>query len=354
MNINITIDKIYEILGEKQASFLLDFNNPKIPKKSIFHPKKGNAVLFLKDSDRNQKTLENLYKIYNHGRLKKTNYLYILPVDQDIEHNATYSFYKNPIYFDPENIIKLAIESGANAVVSSLGALGLFSKKYAHKIPFIVKINHNNSLIYPQKYNQILFANVEQAYNMGAVGIGATIYFGHELSSRQIQEISQAFYKAHELGMFTVLWCYVRNKAFKKDKNYQIAVDLTSQANRFGVTIEADIIKQKLPEYSFGFERFNYKYTANMYDNLLSEHPIDLVRYQLIHNYNGKIPLINSGGGSSKNDFSDAISQAIINKRAGGSGLIMGRKAFKKSFEDGINIIHAVQDIYLNEDIEIA
>jgi class I fructose-bisphosphate aldolase len=283
----------------------------------------------------------------------------ILPVDQGIEHSAGASFAKNPEYFDPENIVKLAIAANCNAVASTLGVLGSCSRKYAHKIPFILKINHNELLTYPNKFDQVLFAQVEQAWNMGAVAVGATIYFGSEESTRQITEISQAFSHAHELGMATILWCYLRNSAFKQDKDYDLAADLTGQANHLGVTIQADIIKQKLAENNGGYKALNKiktygKFDELMYTKLSSDHPIDLCRYQVANCYMGRVGLINSGGASGKNDAVEAVKTAVINKRAGGSGLILGRKAFQRPFSEGVDLIHSVQDVYLEPSIDIA
>ncbi len=285
----------------------------------------------------------------------------VLPIDQGIEHSAGASFAANPMYFDPENIAKLALEAGSSAVASTLGVLGLVSKKYADKIPFIVKLNHNELLTYPNKHDQIFFGQVQQAYDMGAKGVGATIYFGSKESNRQLQEVSQAFAEAHRLGMFTVLWCYVRNPGFKKDGvNYELSADITGQANHLGVTIEADIIKQKLPELNGGFKALSTaessygKLEERIYTQLSSDHPIDLAKYQVANCYMGKIPLISSGGASGQNDLKEAVELAVINKRAGGSGLILGRKAFQHSLEEGIKIINAVQDVYLSQEITIA
>ncbi|WP_427156916.1 class I fructose-bisphosphate aldolase [Aliinostoc sp. HNIBRCY26] len=313
------------------------------------------------NSDRHPQVLRNLQQFYASGRLANTGYLSILPVDQGIEHSAGASFAANPIYFDPENIIKLAIAAGCNAVATTLGVLGSVSRKYAHKIPFIAKINHNELLTVPNQFDQVLFADVEQAWNLGAVAIGATIYFGSEQSTRQIQEISQAFKYAHELGMVTILWCYLRNNAFKQDKDYHVAADLTGQANHLGVTIEADIIKQKLPENNHGYEAVakatgqSYgKIDQRVYTELTSDHPIDLTRYQVLNCYCGRAGLINSGGASGKNDFAEAVRTAVINKRAGGTGLISGRKTFQRPFEEGVKLFHAIQDVYLSPEITIA
>jgi len=312
-------------------------------------------------SDRNPQVLRSLQQLYSSGRLANTGYLSILPVDQGIEHSAGASFSPNPIYFDPENIIKLAIAAGCNAVATTLGVLGSVSRKYAYKIPFIVKLNHNELLTYPNKYDQIMFASVEQAWNLGATAVGATIYFGSEESTRQIQEVSLAFKRAHDLGMATILWCYLRNNAFKQDKDYHIAADLTGQANHLGVTIEADIIKQKLPEYNNGYAAVSQatgkKYgmtNERVYTDLTTDHPIDLTRYQVLNCYCGRAGLINSGGASGKNDFAEAIRTAVINKRAGGMGLISGRKTFQRPFEDGVKLFHAIQDVYLSPEVTIA
>jgi class I fructose-bisphosphate aldolase len=312
------------------------------------------------NSDRSNRVLGNLAWMYNHGRLAGTGYMSILPVDQGIEHSAAASFAKNPLYFDAENIVKLAIEGGCNAVASTFGVLGIVGRKYAHKIPFLVKINHNELLTYPNKFDQVMFGKVEQAYDMGAAAVGATIYFGSEEASRQIVEVAEAFQYAHELGMATVLWCYLRNNAFKTDKDYHVSADLTGQANHLGVIIQADIIKQKLPENNGGFQALNMgnssygKFDKRIYSELASDHPIDLCRYQVANCYMGKIGLINSGGASGANDFSEAVATAVINKRAGGQGLISGRKAFQRPMEDGVKLLNAIQDVYLNDDVTIA
>jgi len=352
------IKKIREYLGDK-ADYLLNFNSPKVSKELLSLPSPDFVDKVYAQSDRNNRVLGNLQWMFNHGRLGGTGYLSILPVDQGIEHSAGASFAKNPLYFDPENIIKLAIEGGCNAVASTFGVLSIMSRKYAHKIPFLVKINHNELLTYPNKYDQILFGRVEQAYDMGAAAVGATIYFGSENSNRQIIEVAEAFYLAHELGMATVLWCYLRNSAFKKDKDYHVSADLTGQANHLGVTIEADIIKQKLPENNGGYLAINKdakfgKYDDKMYSDLTSDHPIDLCRYQVVNNYMGKIGLINSGGASGENDFAEACATAVINKRAGGTGLISGRKAFQRPMEEGIKLLNLIQDVYLCNDVTIA
>ncbi len=307
-------------------------------------------------SDRNPTTLRNMQSLFGNGRLAGTGYLSILPVDQGIEHSAAASFAPNPIYFDPENIVKLAIEGGCNAVATTLGILGVVSRRYAHKIPFILKINHNELLSYPNTFDQTLFASVDQAFDLGAVAIGATIYFGSEESRRQIQEIREAFQHAHELGLVTVLWCYLRNAAFKtKEADYHNAADLTGQANHLGATIEADIIKQKLPENNGGFNALNFSKThKKVYGELVTDHPIDLCRWQVVNNYMGRIGLINSGGAAGSNDLYDAVSTAVINKRAGGMGLISGRKTFQKPLRDGVALFHAIQDVYLSPQVTIA
>ncbi len=356
----MTYQEIVDQLGA-QAKYLLSHRCQLLPKELLHFPKGDHVQTVFSQSDRNDKTIENLERLYAHGRLGNTGYLSILPVDQDIEHNANYSFYKNPLYFDPENVIKLALEAGCNGVASTLGALGLVSKKYADKIPFIVKINHNELLTYPNKWDQVLFAKVQQAADMGAVAIGATIYFGSSQSNRQIVEIAEAFYQAHQLGLATILWCYPRNSAWQdKDTNYESAADITSYANRLGVTIEADIIKQKMPEHDGAFLKFKFgKYHKDMYEQLTTENPIDLVRLQVMNCYAGKISLINSGGESSSDgnfetDLREAVRTAVINKRAGGAGLIMGRKAFKRPLHEGVAMIQAVQDVYLSEEIGLA
>ena len=307
-------------------------------------------------SDRPAQVLNNLARIRNTGRLAGTGYMSILPVDQGIEHSAAASFAPNPEYFDPENIVKLAIEGGCSAVASTLGVLGIVSRKFAHKIPFVVKLNHNELLTYTNKFDQIYFGSVRQAYDLGAAAIGATIYFGSAESTRQIEETTEAFELAHELGMVTILWCYLRNESFKADKDYHTSADLTGQANHIGVTIEADIIKQKLPTNNGGFKAIKFgKTNDKVYSELTTENPIDLTRYQLANCYMGRAGLINSGGASSgESDFREAIETAVINKRAGGSGLICGRKAFQRPMKDGIELLHAIQDVYLDESITIA
>lgn len=348
------IDKIKELLGN-EADSLLNYK-AKFPKEKLHLPGPDFVDRIFAPSDRNINVLRNLQWIFNTGRLAGTGYLSILPVDQGIEHSGGASFAPNPDYFDPENIVKLAIEGGCNAVASTLGVLGMTARKYAHKIPFIVKINHNELLTYPNKYDQIMFAGVRQAYDLGAAAVGATIYFGSEESTRQIQEVSDAFAYAHELGMATILWCYLRNSAFKtKEKDYHVSADLTGQANHLGVTIEADIIKQKLPENNGGFTALNFGKThKKVYSDLTSDHPIDLTRYQVINNYMGRAGLINSGGASGENDFAEAARTAVINKRAGGMGLISGRKAFQRPMEEGVKLLNLIQDVYLTKEVTIA
>jgi class I fructose-bisphosphate aldolase len=346
-------------LGE-EAEDLLTYQ-AKVSKDLLHLPGPDFVDRIFAHSDRNPQVLRNLQQLYSTGRLANTGYLSILPVDQGIEHSAAASFAPNPIYFDSENIIKLAIEAECNAVATTLGVLGTVSRKYAHKIPFIVKINHNELLTFPNQFDQILFSSVEQAWNLGAAAIGATIYFGSPESTRQIQEIRQAFARAHELGMATILWCYLRNPAFKQDQDYHVAADLTGQANHLGVTIEADIIKQKLPENNNGYGavakatgKTYGKTDKRVYSDLTSDHPIDLTRYQVLNCYAGRAGLINSGGASGKNDFAEAVRTAVINKRAGGSGLISGRKAFQRPFEEGVKLFRAIQDVYLSAEVTIA
>lgn len=337
------------------AAYLLEHICGKITAQDIVHP--GHWQETFVDSNRPTPVLNSIARLYGHGHLSNTGYVSILPVDQGIEHTAAYSFYKNPIYFDPENIVKLAIEAGCNAVASTIGGLGLHARRYAHKIPFVVKLNHNELLTYPTKYDQILFGNVRDAWNMGATAVGATIYFGSEQSDRQIHEIAAAFEEAHSLGMATILWCYTRNAAFKtKETDYHTAADLTGQANHIGVTIQADIIKQKLPDTNFGFRDLKFGvYNDDMYNALTTDHPIDLCRFQVANCYMGKIGLINSGGGSTgDSDIGEAIRTAVINKRAGGTGLIMGRKAFQRPFAEGVDLIRTVQQVYLDRTITIA
>ncbi|HHE55468.1 MAG TPA: class I fructose-bisphosphate aldolase [Caldithrix abyssi] len=353
---DLTIEKIKELLGD-EADYLLNHECKTIPKEKLHLPGPDFVDRIFIPSDRNSNVLRNLTWMFNTGRLAGTGYLSILPVDQGIEHSAGASFAPNPDYFDPENIVKLAIEGGCNAVASTLGVLGAVSRKYAHKIPFIVKINHNELLTYPNKYDQILFANVEQAWNMGAAAVGATVYFGSAESNRQIQEISDAFKYAHELGMVTILWAYLRNSAFKHEgKDYHLAADTTGQANHLGVTIEADIIKQKQPELNGGFTALKFGKThPDMYSKLATDHPIDLTRYQVINCYMGRIGRINSGGASvGAGDLAQAVRTAVINKRAGGMGLISGRKAFQRPMKEGIELLNAIQDVFLNKDVTVA
>ena len=352
----ITVGKIEELLG-KEAGNLLNHQCKTISKDQLHLPGADFVDRIFMASNRNNNVLKNLQSIYNHGRLAGSGYVSILPVDQGIEHSGGASFSPNPIYFDPENIVKLAIEGGCNAVASTYGILASVSRKYAHKIPFIVKINHNEFLTYPNKFDQILFGTVEQAYEMGAAAVGATIYFGSAESSRQIVEVANAFARAHELGMATILWCYLRNTGFKKDGvDYHTAADLTGQANHLGVTLQADIIKQKLPTNNGGYTALSFgKTNAKVYDQLTTNHPIDLTRYQVMNCYMGRAGLINSGGESKgETDLAEAISTAIINKRAGGQGLISGRKSFQKPMKDGISLLNSIQDIYLNKEITIA
>uniref|UniRef100_UPI00404AE15C class I fructose-bisphosphate aldolase n=1 Tax=Gelidibacter sp. TaxID=2018083 RepID=UPI00404AE15C len=351
-----TYENIIQNLGDK-ADFYLNHVCDKITKDELQTPSKNSIDKVFGNSNRNPQVLRSLSQLYNHGNLAETGYLSILPVDQGIEHSAAFSFYKNPDYFDPENIIKLAMEAGCNGVASTFGVLGLNARKYAHKIPFIVKINHNELLTYPNKYDQTLFGKVKNAWDMGAIAVGATIYFGSAGSNRQLKEIAEAFEEAHNLGMATILWCYTRNEAFKTEKeDYHAAADVTGQANHLGVTIQADIIKQKLPTNNFGFKEIGFgKYDDEMYKTLTTDHPIDLCRLQVANCYMGKIGLINSGGGSKgKSDLSEAVTTAVINKRAGGSGLIMGRKAFQKPFSEGVEVLQSVQKVYLDTKISIA
>lgn len=352
----MTINDIEKLLGD-QANSLLNHTCNTVKKESLHAAGPDFIDRIFMQSDRSPQVLRNLQSIYGTGRLANTGYVSILPVDQGIEHSAGASFAPNPIYFDPENIIKLAIEGGCNAVATTYGGLALLSRKYAHKIPFVVKINHNEFLSYPNKFDQIMFGSVDEAWNLGAAAVGATIYFGSEESGRQIQEVSAAFERAHELGMATILWCYMRNSAFKKDGvDYHTAADLSSQANHLGVTIKADIIKQKLPTNNGGYTALNYGKThAKVYSELSSDHPIDLTRYQVLNCYNGRIGLINSGGESKgATDMAEAVATAVINKRAGGHGLISGRKAFQKPVKEGVELLHAIQDVYLSKEVTIA
>lgn len=348
--------QISQLLG-KDAQHLLDYQAKGFDKDLLHLPGPDFVSRVLQQTDRPANVLRNFQQLLGHGRLANTGYVSILPVDQGIEHSAGASFAPNPIYFDPENIVRLAVEGGCNAVASTLGVLGACSRKWAHKIPFIVKLNHNELLTYPNTYDQIPFASVEQAFEIGAVAVGATIYFGSEESNRQLQETAQAFSRAHELGMVTILWCYLRNAAFKHEgTDYHLAADLTGQANHLGVTIEADIIKQKLPETNGGFKAIGFGKTSDLvYDKLTpADHPIELCRYQVANNYLGRSPLINSGGASGQHDFADAARTAVINKRAGGMGLISGRKAFQRPMEEGIKLLHLIQDVYLDASITVA
>ena len=349
------MNRIAEILG-KDADKLLNHQCQTIPKDMLHLPGADFVDRVMAITDRSPQVLRNIQSIFNHGRLAGTGYLSILPVDQGIEHSAGASFAPNPIYFDPENIVKLAIEGGCNAVASTLGVLGTVSRKYAHKIPFIVKINHNEFISYPNTFDQRMFASVEQADDLGAAAVGATIYYGSEESNRQIEEVSATFEQAHQLGMFTVLWCYLRNSAFKtKEHDYHTAADMTGQANHLGVTIQADIIKQKQPTCNGGFTALNFGKTHKLvYEKLTSDHPIDLTRYQVANCYMGRSPLINSGGASGENDLQQVTASAVINKRAGGTGLISGRKTFQKPMKEGVELFHTIQDVYLNKDINIA
>lgn len=345
-----------ELLG-KDAGQLLNHTCKTISKDILTAPGGDFIDRAFLNTNRNPQVLRSLGDIYNSGRLAGTGYVSILPVDQGIEHSAGASFAPNPLFFDPENIVKLAIEGGCNAVASTFGVLASCSRKYAHKIPFIVKINHNELLTYPNKFDQIMFGSVEEAWNLGATAVGATIYFGSEESSRQIVEVAQAFERAHELGMATILWCYLRNNNFKKDGiDYHTATDISSQANHLGVTIQADIIKQKLPTNNGGYKAIGFGKTHDkVYSELTSDNPIDLCRYQVANCYMGKIGLINSGGESKgQSDLSEAVTTAVINKRAGGHGLISGRKAFQKPMQEGIDLLHAIQDVYLDQDISLA
>jgi len=353
------LQSIEQALGP-DARLLLDHKSAAISKDRLHLPGPDWVLQNHHASDRPISVLRALQSMFDTGRLRGTGYLSILPVDQGIEHSAGASFAKNPDYFDPENIVKLAVEGGCNAVASTLGVLGSCARQYAHRIPFIVKVNHNEFLTYPNKFDQIMFGQVKQAKDMGAVAIGATIYFGSDASSRQIIEVSQAFHAAHELGLATILWCYLRNPAFKKDKDYHLSADLSGQANHLGVTIEADIIKQKLPENNGGYDVLNSKENPygktdkRVYTELSSDHPIDLTRYQLANCYMGRAGLINSGGASGENDFVEATRTAVINKRAGGMGLISGRKAFQRPLKDGVKLLNAIQDVYLCKEVTIA
>src|SRR5881409_2647126 len=345
-----------QILGEDAAP-LLRHQCKTIPKEQLHLPGPDYVERMYAPSDRPTRVLGSLQSLVNHGRLAGTGYLSILPVDQGVEHSAGASFAPNPAYFDPENIVKLAIEGGCNGVASTLGVLGSVARKYAHKIPFLLKVNHNEFISYPNSFDQIRFANVRQGFEMGAMGIGATIYFGSEESKRQLQEVTEMFHQAHELGMYTVLWCYLRNPAFKtKEADYHVSADLTGQANHLGVTIEADIIKQKLQENNGGYNALNFGKThKKVYSDLTTDHPIDLTRYQVANCYMGRAGLINSGGASSgESDMKEAVKTAVINKRAGGMGLISGRKAFQRPMQEGVALLNAIQDVYLTKEVTVA
>src|SRR5690348_13219645 len=354
-----SIDRIAELLGPS-ASELLNHSTQTISKDHVQLPGPDFVDRVWSISDRSPAVLRSLQSLFDNGRLAGTGYMSILPVDQGIEHSAGASFAPNPQYFDPENLVKLAIEGGCNAVASTFGVIGSVARKYIHKIPFIVKINHNELLTFPNKFDQVLFGTVEEAWNLGAAAVGATIYFGSDQADRQIVEISKAFAHAHELGMATVLWCYLRNNAFKKDKDYHVSADLTGQANHLGVTIQADIIKQKLPENNGGYQALNMgdssygKFDKRIYSELASDHPIDLCRYQVANCYMGRAGLINSGGASGANDFEEAVATAVINKRAGGTGLISGRKAFQRPLAEGIQLLNTIQDVYLSSEVTVA
>ncbi|PYS09115.1 MAG: class I fructose-bisphosphate aldolase [Acidobacteria bacterium] len=350
------LGRIQEILGS-DTERLLNHQCKTISKDKLHLPGPDFIDRIYVASDRPTRSLVSLQQLFKSGRLAGTGYVSILPVDQGIEHSAGASFAPNPIYFDPENIVKLAIEGGCNAVATTLGVLGSVARKYAHKIPFLLKFNHNEFLSYPNSFDQILFANIKQAFDMGCTGVGATIYFGSEESKRQIQEITQMFHEAHTLGMFTVLWCYLRNSAFKtKEADYHVSADLTGQANHLGVTIEADIIKQKLPENNGGYNTLNFGKThKKVYSDLTTDHPIDLTRYQVANCYMGRVGLINSGGASAgESDLKEAVKTAVINKRAGGTGLISGRKAFQRPMQEGVALLNAIQDVYLTKEVTIA
>ena len=348
-------DKIAELLGD-EADHLLNHECRTISKEMLYLPGPDFVDRVVSQSDRTVPVLRSIQTLFDHGRLAGTGYVSILPVDQGIEHSAGASFAPNPIYFDPENIMKLAIEGGCNAVASTLGVLGSVARKYAHKVPFILKMNHNELLSYPNSYDQILFADVDQAFELGAVAVGATIYYGSEESRRQIQEITEVFRYAHSLGMATILWAYLRNSAFKADKDYGASADLTGQANHLAATIEADIVKQKQPVNNGGYKAVDFGKThPKVYEDLTSDHPIDLTRYQVVNCYMGRAGLINSGGSSAgKNDLAQAVRTAVINKRAGGMGLISGRKAFQRPMEEGVRLLNTIQDVYLDERITVA
>ncbi|GMU21395.1 MAG: fructose-bisphosphate aldolase [Phycisphaerae bacterium] len=350
-------DKLHELLGDKEAEALLTYKATSVTADTLHLPGHDFVDRILAPSDRSPRVMRNFQSILSTGRLSGTGYVSILPVDQGVEHSAGASFAPNPLYFDPENIVRLAMEGGCNAVASTLGVLGSVGRKYAHRIPFIVKLNHNQLLTYPNAYEQIMFAQVDQAFDLGATAVGATVYFGSSESNRQIQEVSEAFAHAHELGLVTVLWCYLRNEAFKgKDTDYSVSADLTGQANHLGATIEADIVKQKSPQSNRGFASLEFGRTSErVYEELTpGDHPIEMTRYQVMNGYMGRVPLINSGGPSGDNDFADAARTAVINKRAGGMGMISGRKAFQRPFDKGIALLHLIQEIYLDERVTVA
>lgn len=356
----LTIDEIRELLGAESDALLNHASNT-IRKDSLYLPGPTFVDDVYTQTDRNPQVLRGLAQMFNHGRLAGTGYLSILPVDQGIEHSAGASFAPNPEYFDPARIVELAIEGGCNAVASTFGVLGAVARKYAHRIPFMVKINHNELLTYPNQFNQVMFGTIKEAWNMGAVAVGATVYFGSDMSTQQLVQVAEAFAYAHELGMATVLWCYMRNPAFKVNGvNHETSADLTGQANHLGVTIQADIVKQKLPVTNGGFKALNSgssaygKLDERIYTTLTSDHEIDLTRYQLANGYMGRIPLISSGGASGANDFGDAVRTAVINKRAGGAGLISGRKAFQRPMNEGVKLLNTIQDVYLNPDVTVA
>lgn len=348
------ITKIEQLLGEDKS--LLTHESKTISKSSLYLPGPDYVDEVVTQSDRSPNVIRNLSSLYNNGRLAKTGYVSILPVDQGIEHSGGASFAPNPAYFDPAKICELAIEGGCNGVASTFGVLGAVSRKYAHKIPFIVKLNHNEMLTYPNKFDQVMYASVKDAFNLGAAGVGATIYFGSDEGTRQIQEVTEAFSYAHELGMFTVLWCYLRNSSFKTDKDYHASADLTGQANHIGVTLEADIVKQKQPENNGGYNAIKFGKThKKVYDELTTDNPIDLTRYQIANCYMGRIGLINSGGASGgDSDLAQAVRTAVINKRAGGMGLISGRKAFQRPMNEGVELLNAIQDVFLCNEVTIA
>jgi len=356
----LTIEKIRQYLGD-EASDLLEFAQPKIAREKLQLPSAQFVDQVFSQSDRSDAVIKNLKRLYGHGRLGNTGYLSILPVDQGVEHAAGYSFYKNPDYFDPTNIVELALQGGCNGVASTFGVLGLVARRYAEKIPFIVKINHNELLTYPNVHDQIMFGTVEQAAEMGAVAVGATVYFGSPESRQEMVEVAAAFARAHELGLATILWAYVRNDVFQKGKtNHEQSADITGQANYLAATMQADIIKQKLPSSNGGFKSLNTsgssygKFDAAVDEDLIGTHPIDLTRYQVLNNYAGKISLINSGGASGEDDFAEAVRTAVINKRAGGAGIIAGRKAFQRPFSEGVQLLHTIQDVYLHKEVTIA